>query len=216
MKHHAASMYADALRDQTEDRELGYFLRFADGSRIPLSPAVRRWCGTLDATDRDLLQRIRGAVLDVGCGPGRFVAALTRQQRVALGVDIVETAVVLARRTGGAVLHRSVFDRLPGEGRWGSVLLLDGNVGIGGDPERLLVRCRQLLAPGGSVLVELNAPDGQLRRGQVRLETYDRSSSWFDWATVSATAIDEPATAAGLAVRDRWNRGDRWFAELAR
>ena len=33
-----------------------------------------------------------------------------------------------------------MFEPLPGEGRWGTVLLLDGNVGIGGDPVALLER----------------------------------------------------------------------------
>ena len=35
---------------------------------------------------------------------------------------------------GVNVLERSVFAGVPGQGRWRSVLLLDGNIGIGGDP----------------------------------------------------------------------------------
>jgi hypothetical protein len=36
------------------------------------------------------------------------------------------------------------------------VLLLDGNIGIGGDPHRLLRRVRELLTPTGRLLVELD------------------------------------------------------------
>ena len=35
---------------------------------------------------------------------------------------------------GATVLQRDIFGPLPGEGRWGTALLFDGNVGIGGDP----------------------------------------------------------------------------------
>ena len=37
-------------------------------------------------------------------------------------------------RRGVAALRRNVFDPLPGEGRWDTVLLADGNIGIGGAP----------------------------------------------------------------------------------
>ena len=57
---------------------------------------------------------------------------------------------------------RDVFGPLPGEGRWDTALLADGNIGIGGDPVALLARVRELLAPEGRVVVDLAAPG---RRG---------------------------------------------------
>jgi hypothetical protein len=112
------------------------------------------------------------------------------------------------------VLEASIFDRLPGTGRWNSALLLDGNIGIGGSPGALLRRLVGLLACGGTVLVELDPPGvGQLC-GRVRLEDGDRASEWFAWAKVGVDAVDGPARAAGLRVRARWRDGDRWFAEL--
>jgi hypothetical protein len=62
-----------------------------------------------------------------------------------LGVDVSPAAVARAKGAGGAVLRRSVFDRLPAEGRWGTALLADGNIGIGGDPHALLRRVRDSL-----------------------------------------------------------------------
>ena len=64
----------------------------------------------------------------------------------------------MTRERGVPALRRDVFDRVPGEGRWHTVLLADGNIGIGGDPVRLLQRVRTLLATGGRVVVELGAP----------------------------------------------------------
>ena len=59
---------------------------------------------------------------------------------------------------GGAALRRDVFDTLPGEGRWETALLADGNVGIGGDPVALLRRLREVLDPRGRVVAEVAAP----------------------------------------------------------
>ena len=66
--------------------------------------------------------------------------------------------VALARRRGAAVLEADVFGPLPGEGRWATCLLFDGTIGIGGDPTRLLARCRELTGPGGRVLAEVEPP----------------------------------------------------------
>jgi hypothetical protein len=62
------------------------------------------------------------------------------------------------QEAGGQVLRRNLADQLPGEGRWGTALLLDGNVGIGGDVPGLLCRCRDLVGPGGLIICEVD-PD---------------------------------------------------------
>jgi SAM-dependent methyltransferase len=183
-----------------------------DGSMVPL--ALDRWLGPLTAADQAMLDRARPPVLDVGCGPGRHVLALARRGRLALGVDIAPAAVRVARRRGAPAIEASVFDRIPGAGTWGSALLLDGNIGIGGVPEALLARLRELLRPGGEVLVELEAPGvGELRE-RVRLEAGTERSAWFAWASVGADAIERSAHAAGFAVTERWEMERRWFGRL--
>lgn len=172
------------------------------------------WLGAAGAVDERVLDRARGAVLDVGCGPGRHVHALARRGGLAVGVDVSPVAVALARQRGATVLQASIFDRLPGAGRWGTALLLDGNIGIGGRPDALLRRIVALLAPGGLVLVELEAPGTGLISGRVRLEAAGTASDWFAWARVGADAIAIPARAAGLRVAARWRDGKRWFAAL--
>ena len=47
---------------------------------------------------------------------------------------------------------------------------LDGNVGIGGDPARLVRRCAALLAAGGHLLVELDGPGRTSGTVRLRLE----------------------------------------------
>lgn len=192
----------------------GWYVCDEAGRRSPLGPALGRWCGLVDPVDLALLARADGAVLDVGCGPGRLVAELARQGQSALGVDVAAAAVRLTTRAGGAAIRRSVFDPLPGEGRWGAVLLVDGNVGIGGDPVALLARLAALLAPSGRAVVEVEAPGGPSGVERVRLEGDGAVSSWFPWARLSVDDVGAVARAAGLAARDVWSGGERWFAEL--
>jgi SAM-dependent methyltransferase len=115
---------------------------------------VARWLAPVDEVDAGVVARCSGPTLDVGCGPGRFVSALIERGTPALGVDIAETAVALTRSRGTPALVRSVFERVPGAGRWPTILLMDGNIGIGGDPHRLLLRLRGLLGIGGVLIVE--------------------------------------------------------------
>ena len=199
----------------TDRPTTGWYVCDEDGRRHALRPALERWCGRVDAVDLALLARAEGPVLDVGCGPGRLVVELARRGQSALGVDVAAAAVRLTTHAGGAAIRRSVFDPLPGEGRWGAVLLVDGNVGIGGDPVALLARCRALAAPDGRVLVELEAPGTGCSTVRTRLERAGEATPWCDWAHVGVDAVAAPAACAGLRVQESWGAGDRWFASLS-
>ena len=189
-------------------------LRTPDGTVLPLDEA--RWHGEVDPWERHVLDGLPPPVLDVGCGPGRVVLDLARRGVPSLGVDPAPAAVSLARRRGAPVLQRSVFDRLPGEGRWGAVVLMDGNVGIGGDAVRLLARCARLINADGTVLVEVDPPGSGWATRRVRVEHGSDTGPWFDWVVVDADAIGAVAAAAGLRVTRIDQSGERWFARLER
>ncbi len=155
-------------------------------------------------------------MLDVGCGPGRHLHALAKRGVFALGVDLSPVAVGLARHRGGRAIVGSIFDDVPGAGTWRTALLLDGNIGIGGEPERLLTRVGTLLAAEGEVLVELDPPGAHTGTLTARLETARETSHWFRWARVSFDDIEAIAGAAGYNLLDRQQQGNRWFASLRR
>jgi SAM-dependent methyltransferase len=191
-------------------------MRFADG-RSRLLP-VHRWAGPVTPADDSMLARAVGPVLDVGCGPGRLTAALHERGTEVVGLDLDAQIPVLAQAAGARVLLASVWEELPDAGGWGTVLLADGNVGIGGEPSRLLRRLRGLLRPDGQVVVELQAPDEPAVPGNqalVRLEELGRRSSWFCWGLLGCAALPAVATAAGLRVTERWSAERREFAALA-
>ncbi|HEY2204350.1 MAG TPA: class I SAM-dependent methyltransferase [Pseudonocardia sp.] len=173
---------------------------------------TRRWRAAAARSDRWLLDGCAGPTVDLGCGPGRLLTALIERGVPALGVDTSALAVRMCTRRGAVALRRDVFDTLPGEGRWHHALLVDGNVGIGGNPVALLRRTRLLIDPTGSVLVELSGERG-LWRGPARVLGPDGAGAWFPWATVGAAAIGDVAGEAGLRLC-RIHRRRRVFAEL--
>ncbi|MGT2526106.1 class I SAM-dependent methyltransferase [Streptomyces nojiriensis] len=203
-----ADPYALALR--TGQGPL--FLRRTDGRLLPLD--VERWCAGADVADESVLSRCRGTVLDIGCGPGRLVAALAERGHRALGIDVTPAAVTRTVHRGGTALCRSVFDPLPGERRWDTALLMDGNIGIGGDPAVLLRRTADLLAPGGRLLAEA-APVDVDERCEVRLDDGRGTlGTPFPWARVGRRALLRHAEAAGWRTVGNWTVAGRHFAEL--
>jgi SAM-dependent methyltransferase len=210
----AIALYEEALHEEVRHEQApALVMRTADGRGLPLQ--IPRWCGRPDAADEELLQRSHGPVLDVGCGPGRLTIALTERGVQALGVDISRAAIDLVRQAGAPALHRSVFDPLPGLGRWATVLLADGNIGIGGLPARLLRRCAQLLAPGGQILIEAEPGDVD-ERVTAWLEHPDgRRGPVFPWAHLGTSAVLDAAAAAGLRVVDQWHDAGRSFVAVA-
>jgi SAM-dependent methyltransferase len=204
------AVYADML-ERPHERSLA---RAVDGSSW--RPRVDRWTGRADAVDERALAGLAGPVLDVGCGPGRHLCALGRRGVAAIGIDVSPTAVGLARLAGSRAIVGSIFEEVPLIGRWESALLLDGNIGIGGRPDRLLRRVSELLAPDGRILVELAAPWHATVRTRVRLETVRAASDWFDWAAVSAADAEQLLHGAGLVVAERWHERDRWFVVASR
>ncbi len=210
-----AEPYARALR--RDDQVL--YLRDVDSDSLTPSRAmdVSRWNDAADAADLGLLDGIRGAVLDIGCGPGRMVRAAMHRGLTALGIDVSETAVEIARESGLMVLNRSVFERLPREGLWGAALLVDGNIGIGGDPTALLERCAQLIASDGVIIVEVHAEPlrDHMYDGTV-VDIRGHQSDAFPWAEIGETALVHRARRLGLRLDQAWETGGRSFCRLAR
>ena len=169
--------------------------------------------------ERRLLKMLDGPVLDVGCGPGRAAAFLRDHGVAALGLDISAALVDLARKNGALCVHQSIFDTVPFEGRWHEVLLLDGNIGIGGDPTKMLERLARIVRPNGRAFIEV-ASSGPTRQVVVREHRGGKTGEPFAWAVVSIDGIDDLLAGTGWVCRhlhtihdrrpgERWRPSDR-------
>jgi SAM-dependent methyltransferase len=211
--------YAQAL--QGSDNVLYLHGRHPDAD--PGTPAqvstmhAGRWSADADAIDRSLLAGVGGPVLDIGCGPGRMIQAAIDEGLDALGVDVSPTAVRIALAAGLAVLERSVFDTIPQEGSWATLLLVDGNIGIGGDPDALLDRCATLLAADGMLVVEAHRdPERDLVYVGTLHDSAGNASDAFPWAEIGVSALRRRAAKVGLVPVAEWTTGGRSFVRFAR
>lgn len=187
-------------------------LQVEDGRTVALN--CSGWHRRPDRADRLVLARCRGPVLDIGCGPGRHVAAAGERGLPALGIDTSPAAVTAARRRGANAIQTSVFGPVPDPGRWGTALLLDGNIGIGGDVTALLLRTRTLLRPGGCLLAETASPLAQPGRARVRVCHPGGASGWFAWAWSTPADLERRSAEAGMAVDEVFHTHSRWFVRL--
>ena len=187
---------------------------------VPTDPAavvehldVRRWTTAADPVDRSALDGLAGPLLDIGSGPGRMVRAALDAGIEAYGLDADPTAVETSRQAGIPVLAGSVFDPLPDEGAWASLLLLDGNIGIGGDVEALLARCAELLRPGGVLVAEADADPTRDDVTDYRVrDSEGRESEVFPWSQVGLVALHRRAH--GFALERTWELDGRSFVAL--
>lgn len=206
--------YETALRDPGRTLHLIEY-RSDPSDRVRM--ATERFRGAADDIDRDVIRSASGPILDIGCGPGRMVRAGILAGEIALGIDISRAAVDIATTAGLPVLRRSVFQDLPGEGTWGAALLIDGNIGIGGDPRRLLTRCHELVRPGGRLIVEAHA---ESRRDRVfdaiLIDDEARSGAPFPWAEIGVIPLRRLAAESGWSGLREWRRAGRSFAAFTK
>lgn len=182
----------------------------------PVDFDVRRWCEEASLLERSLLRSLQGPVLDVGCGPGRLLAAAQRIGLAALGIDTSAEAVVRARGRGARALEQSVFAPVPHSGLWQSVILLDGNIGIGGNITSLLRRCSQLIAPYGTVLAEVEADeDLDVVYSAVLEDQNGNQSEPFLWARTGSAGLVSRAQRSGWTVTAIQRVQGRVFCRLS-
>lgn len=185
-------------------------------SDLPQPLPMADWTRAADESDHLLLDECSGSTVDVGCGPGRLSARLVELGHVVLGIDVVHEAVQQTRDRGASAIVRDVYDELPGEGRWGTALLADGNIGIGGDPPALLARAVELAAPRGRVVVDLAPPGSGIHTRHLAIRSVHGTSRPFPWTVVGVDTIGPLAASVGLLVCHRHVTAGRWFAVLER
>lgn len=201
-------LYGTALAEARTDGPATTMLVDVTGRVSPVPLDVGRWMAEPTDADRALLAGLDGRVLDVGCGPGRMLRAAQDRTLAAAGVDLNPGAVALARARGGLVYEQSVFDPMPAP--WNGFLLLDGNIGIGGDPRALLRRLRELAVRGARLLVETDPePDREQSYRAVLCDASGRVGEEFAWSRLGSAPLHALARSTGWSLEDERRLNER-------
>jgi hypothetical protein len=180
---------------------------------VSIDPSAARACfGRGGGEPYDHALRTGGALHlheDGSAGGASAASRPVEVRRFLAGADRAERRLLASTRG-------SVFDPVPGAGRWDVVLLLDGNIGIGGDPGVLLSRCREVASPTSVAVVGTSPDRHHHRRYTARVSSSGgRGSDAFPWAEVGADALRPAASEAGWRPVREVHRRRRTFVVLA-
>jgi SAM-dependent methyltransferase len=221
-------MMLDYLRDGS-----GYEVVEHDDGFVGLGAGPRLYFAGHDAwrqTERDAMDYVRGRVLDVGCGAGRFMLWLRDRGHEVVGVDISPGAIEVCRARGLTDVHvMSVGQVSRRLGSFDTVLLLGGNMALLGPWDRArrnLARLRRVASLGARLLGAnrdlTTSADPRIRerlghnrarnrfsgehRSRIRYRTF--ATPFFTSARMTVSELRELAVGTGWSVTDAVDRDE--------
>lgn len=126
-----------------------------DDDEIPVSDLFREY-EDMPYIERVALDQAAGRVLDVGAGSGCHSLALAKAGKESVAIDISPLSVEVMRERGVDARLVNLYDESFAE-KFDTVLMLMNGTGIIGNLENMetfFTRIRQLLNPGGCVLID--------------------------------------------------------------
>lgn len=218
--------FGRALLDHLEGRPgPPLVLEADDGSSRPADMQPPDFFAGPDAWpewERAAVDRSEGAILDLGAGAGRHALHLQGRGHPVTAVDASPGAVAVCRARGVADVRLGDLRALEIEGRWDTVLLMGGNLGLAGDlePTRELLRGLTLLTSDRAVLIgdsvdptsddpedlayEVRNRETGFHPGHVRLRLRygEMASPWWDLLNVRPAELEELVEGTGWALVD--------------
>lgn len=126
-----------------------------DDDEIPVSDLFREY-EDMPYIERAALDMAEGRVLDVGAGSGCHSLALAKAGKESVAIDISPLSVEVMRERGVNARLVNLYDESLTE-KFDTVLMLMNGTGIIGtleNMEKFFSRIRQILSPGGCVLID--------------------------------------------------------------
>jgi GNAT superfamily N-acetyltransferase len=202
-----------ALLDYFDGREVVQpMLEVDDGTVLP---AMRpewffrdfdRW----DWWDRELLAAVEtGPVLDLGAGAGRASLYLQGRGMAVTAIESSAGAAEVCRRRGVLDTRVGDLNDPPSDQRWRTILLLCGNLGLGGSWEanrRLLQRLAAIAAPGAMLIGDSVNYDGRAEIG-LRIRYRHLVTPWWRQRNVAATEVLELVAGTGWTIERQLEDG---------
>ncbi len=205
--------YGQMMIDYLDGREVWQIVERDDGF---IAPGVhpRHYFTGVDqwrSAEQAAMSLARGRVIDVGCGAGRFVRHLRDRGQDVVGIDNSAGAIDACRRQ--RIESAQCVDLVDVDSRFGTfdtVLLLGGNFGLLGPPERgrtILKRWLEITTPDARILaasrdprdqadeqrarlIERNEREGRFAgESQIRIRYRHFATPWFDHVPVSEAEL---------------------------
>jgi SAM-dependent methyltransferase len=212
------------------ERDDGFLDHSADAS-VYLAAPKHVW-----KTSGRVLRQVRGRVLDLGCGGGRFALALQERGHDVLAIDVSPLAVRTTRLRGvrrARVMPVTQVDRRLGS--FETLIMLGNNFGLMANPRRarwLLRRFRGLTPDGGRILaqsldiyrtedpVHLRYQRENRRRGRMsgqirmRIRYRELATPFFDYLMVSPAEMSQIVEGTGWEIRRFTPTGGNTYVAL--
>ncbi|MER7850308.1 class I SAM-dependent methyltransferase [Kitasatospora sp. NPDC096077] len=226
------------LRDCWESGGVRETLERDDGQVY--TSAAAQYFAAADAwpdVDRELLRRVHGKVLDIGCGAGRTLAELQAHGHRVLGIDPSPGAVSLCLERGLPAIQATAADLTPVTGLFDSVVMTGNGLGFLESSEqapRVLAELARVTGPGASLLgttfdpARLTAPaevryrehntaQGRLPgQWRIRVRHHDLATDWFTYAFLSPGDLERLTTGTPWRVEEIRAGDFHYLAHLVR
>lgn len=182
---------------------------------IPVADLFREY-DDMPELERIALDEASGEILDVGAGSGCHSVALMKMGKSAVAIDISPLSVEVMKERGVDALQVNLYDE-SFDRKFDTVLMLMNGTGIIGNLDNMPVffeRMKQLLKPGGSILIDssdlrylFEEEDGSLMidladdyYGQLdyQMQYKDVSGEPFDWLYVDFDTLAFYAEESGF------------------
>lgn len=182
---------------------------------IPVADLFREY-DDMPELERIALDEASGEILDVGAGSGCHSVALMKMGKSAVAIDISPLSVEVMKERGVDALQVNLYDE-SFDRKFDTLLMLMNGTGIIGNLDNMPVffeRMKQLLKPGGSILIDssdlrylFEEEDGSLMidladdyYGQLdyQMQYKDVSGEPFDWLYVDFDTLAFYAEESGF------------------
>lgn len=182
---------------------------------MPVADLFREY-DDMPELERIALDEASGEILDVGAGSGCHSVALMKMDKSAVAIDISPLSVEVMKERGVDALQVNLYDE-SFDRKFDTVLMLMNGTGIIGNLDNMPVffeRMKQLLKPGGSILIDssdlrylFEEEDGSLMidladdyYGQLdyQMQYKDVSGEPFDWLYVDFDTLAFYAEESGF------------------
>jgi SAM-dependent methyltransferase len=187
----------------------------SEDDEIPVSYLFRN-IEDMPALEQIAIENCTGTVLDVGCGSGPHMRALSAKGISCEGIEASKKAAAYVREQGFIVYTQNFLSF--SEKKYDTLLLLMNGLGLAGKLQNLsqfLLHAKSLLKEGGKILcdstdvryfyedeegsvwIDLNATYyGEFK---FKMQYKSHTTDWFDWLYVDFQTLKTTAESVGLS-----------------